>query len=138
VIVIDSGIISGGSWAACDGSGTTIATATGGSQAVSTPNLSGGHFIRAGGSAAAVATAPTWDAAAKTELESSHNHGVEEVEVAAVESSTPVATVADNQVTQAGSPHQHTLTNTNAKINPPSDTAGGQPKNIGVNFVMRR
>ena len=68
------------------------------------------------------ATAPTWDAAAKTDDESTHTHAVAQTSITTVAGATAVDT---GNPTGAGSAHSHALSNANAKIKAPSPANGG-------------
>lgn len=81
-------------------------------------------FLRLGGTevlSPTAATAPTWDAAAVTDDESTHTHSVAQTNLTTAAGAVPVDT---GNPTGAGSAHHHALSNANAKLNKPNDTNG--------------
>ena len=157
---IVAGQSNGGLWALCDGSSTTIATATGTTTSATTPDLTGDVFLQGATSASSVRTAvrATWETTAKTEDESSHLHvfnngghptsgplGTPATVV--VQSGTGTTVASDvhnhndtsvNYNTGPGSAHSHALNDTNAQLKVPSETNGGLPKRIALPWYMRR
>ena len=126
----------GGLWKLCDGTAADVAQSNGTLASVTTPDLTGGVFpIGDTFGAARVATEPTWQPGAKTATEATHTHpitpGSEDVQADGTTVDTcPVAT-------GAGDAHSHDL-GADAKLNPPSESAGGLPLRQPLQWYMRR
>lgn len=99
-------------------------------------------FFRAGSAyvgTPTAATRATWDPIAKTDDESAHTH---DVTIANNATATGHAAGADLAAAQtvtsaAGTAHSHTLSNANAKLNPPNDANGGVLSYITIPMWMR-
>jgi len=136
----------GGAWALCDGTAVDVSQGDGTIASVTTPNLntsgfsSGPVLIGGGGTGFQAATTPEWQAAAKTDDESTHTHAITAtVEVQSGTGANPAATGN----TGAGTAHSHTLSDANAKLKKPSDGAdathgGGMPDRFYLNWYMRQ
>lgn len=133
-IVAGSTAPRGGLWAICDGNSATVATETGNTASVTTPDLTGDVFIK-GGTPGGVqnATAPTWVAGAKTDntnlttaLESLHVHDIQSLSIGVLDdvilnfnngNSNATASLTLSHATASlvsantnnGSPHNHNV-----------------------------
>lgn len=114
-----------GWWQLCDGSSVAVATSNANTSNITTPDLTGGPFIRGGTytGSANNASAPTWAPGAKTDTDNSN---------------VVIQNGTGNNITVATSPHTHNLSNADANLNPPSDSNGGLPFNIKLQWYLRR
>lgn len=144
----------GGLWALCDGSTVGIATGAGGTQVVTTPDLTGNVFLK-GGSYSGVnpASRATWEDSAKTATEAAHTHGVGTYGVSVGDDSAAVNTYLGTDTNCAASPHGHSASmsgasgagsahyhtlGADAQLKVPNETNGGLPKNIALTWYIRR
>lgn len=148
----------GGLWGLCDGTAYTVLKGDGTTSSVTTQNLTGNVFIKGAATTAAqrAADSPTWQAGAKTDQAvtgitvNNNTTGYSVTDnTTAVQSgagTTVVQSTSTNDpghnhgITEpnAGAGHDHNLSNTNAVINPPSETNHGLPLSIQCVFYMRR
>jgi hypothetical protein len=114
----------GGLWGLCDGSTYAVAQANGTTANVTTMNLTGDVVIKGGYSTGAqqAATTPTWQAGAKTDVDTGAGQAVQ----------------SGSGATVAAHTHQHNLSNANATLNAPGEANGGMPLRIGNNWYIRR
>lgn len=151
-----------GAWALCDGTAVNILQNDGTLALFTTPNcttVGGEKTIVEVGSAytgtPVAAQVPTWQAGAKTDDESAHTHPVppESFSITIgggnIESGSSglIFSVASpgtytgssaGTTTGPGSPHSHPLSNTNARLNAPSEANGGLGRRIVFTRYVRR
>lgn len=139
----------GGLWQACDGStGITVLKSDGTLLTVTVPNWNGTDSMEisdgtTAAGAGAIATVPTWQAGAQTDLEvTNHTHpitdGTTSINSAAVGTPVTVVTSVTNPTGVQSVHHSHTLSNLNAKMNPPSQANGGLPPRVAFQKYLRR
>lgn len=153
---IVGGYPQGGLWWPCDGNTYAFSQDDGSTANITVPNLLGDVFLKGASSTGAVQTATraTWEAAAKTDSESSHTHSVDiesfnsgfQSQTTEVQSGSG-ATVAASHVhavdppstmSVSGTAHEHALSDANAQLKTFSETNGGLPKRIALSWYMRR
>jgi len=133
----DGFVPNGGLWALCDGGTYGFAQADGTVDTGVTPDLTGDVALL-GAAAADTSSRPagraTWDAAAKTEDESdTHTHSVTVLGSTDYEAGGFSAVYEQTVATGTESAtHYHDLTDTNAKLNVPSESNGG----LGVRYAL--
>lgn len=143
----------GGLWALSDGSAVNIAQPDGQVLSVTSIDLVSAARLIGGdptGSGFVAASVPTWQAGQKTDTEATHTHAVaitSQAETAdaswdlvaggvTIPAAPHAHAVTGN--TGAGTAHQHNLSNTNAKLNAPSDANGGMPAHVYLLWFIRR
>ncbi len=129
-----------GKWGICDGSAYSYVNlnAVGGS--ITTPDLASGLFVRGGPYAApSAASRATWEAGAKTDSVGDHHHSVF-LSCGSVGSDGSPADAAlcgfFFDTGDAGA-HDHTLSDSNAQLKVPSDSNGGLPAAIKLDWYVR-
>jgi hypothetical protein len=129
----------GGLWAPADGSTILLIRPNATFSTVTTLNLTGDVVLQGGAGGAVssqkAATAAKWDPAAVTDLASTGDSvsvSTSSIGTGTSGSATVVGGVSLNDPT-----HQHTLSNANAKLLPPSETNGGMPLRISVPWFIR-
>jgi hypothetical protein len=130
----------GGVWSACTGGAVTVSKGDGTTTSIATPNLTGDVMIKgaAAQSGQQVAVRATWDPTAVTDDEATHTHSVH-VNGTNAYGSGSFGACPDQTVTSGpGSAHHHGLSNTNAKLNPPSEANGGLGIRIGLVWWIRQ
>lgn len=147
IVATPSGPPNGGVWALCDGATVDVSVGDGTTSPTVLPNLmtsgeAGGPSLLGAGSPLGFnpATGAEWETGAKTEDEATHTHNVTAtVEVQSGTGANPAATGP----TSAGTAHSHDLTDANARLKKPSDSAsatfgGGMPDRFYMEWYMRQ
>lgn len=137
----DGSAPNGGLWGLCDGSTYAVAQDDGSVANVTTQDLTGDVFVLGGAPDRRAATAPTWDnsvAPARTESATTGISVADHPTAADTTVGGAETRVTDgtHDVIEAG--HVHELTDVNAKLNAPSEEAGGLPVRVALRWYIRR
>lgn len=133
-------------WGFCDGSTYACLNGDGTLTNITTPDMTGNVFIE-GGAYTGVqkpAIRATWDPSAVTDLESTHVHPITlfNSNLGPVNQTPPTnpffGVAGGTLLSDPGTPHAHALTDPLSILNPPSESNGGLPLRINLNWYIRR
>lgn len=147
IVATVSGPPLGGLWQLCDGTSVNVSQGDGTVVSTATPNLmtsgnAGGPSLLGAGAPLGfnAATTPSWQALAATDTEAAHVHAISaSIAVQSGAGANPAAT----GFTGAGTPHNHILSDANARLKAPSDSTdsthgGGMPDRFYLEWYMRQ